>query len=166
MEDDMEITIKVLMETSKGNITLGLYGKEMPITTANFLKYVESGFYTKLLFHRVIEDFMIQGGGMIAGLFTKKEPFAPIKLEISPNIKHEQYVLSTARTNDPNSATSQFFICTGKHTSLDGQYAAFGIVVEGKEVVDAIAAVETHSVRHYDDVPVENVVINKMSVVK
>ncbi len=160
----MEITHKVLLETNKGNITLGLYGKETPVTTANFVKYVEAGFYSKLLFHRVIEDFMIQGGGMIVGLFPKKDLFPPIKLEIAPQIKHEKYTLSMARTSDPNSATCQFFICTARCDSLDGQYAAFGTVIDGKEVVDAIAVVETHSVRHYDDVPVENVVITKASI--
>lgn len=162
----MKITSKVMLETTKGNILIGLYGEETPKTVENFLNYVNANFYTKLIFHRVIEDFVIQGGGMMVGMFEKKEPFPPIKLEISPNLIHEKYTLSMARTSDPNSATCQFFICTGRCESLDKQYAAFGTVIEGKDVVDAIAVVPTKTVRHFEDVPVENIIINKAFVVK
>ncbi len=157
----MKVTDKVLLETTKGNIVIGLYGEAVPATVANFLNYVKAGFYTKLLFHRVIEGFMIQGGGMIAGLFPKKEPYPPIKLEINPELKHEKYMVSMARTEDPNSATCQFFICTERCEELDNKYAVFGTVLEGQDVVDAIEKVDTKSVRHYDDVPVENIFINK-----
>lgn len=170
----MEITHKILLETNKGNITLGLYGKETPVTTANFVKYVEAGFYSKLLFHRVIEDFMIQGGGMIVGLFPKKDLFPPIKLEIAPQIKHEKYTLSMARTSDPNSATCQFFINLKdngflNHTSPTPQgwgYAVFGKVVEGMDVVDAIAKVATGNHGPHADVPREPVSINQATVVE
>ncbi len=161
----MNITAKVKLETSKGDIVLGLYGEEAPVTTENFLKYVNAGFYTNLIFHRVIEDFMIQGGGFIAGAFPKAAMLPPIKLEIAPNVKHLKYTLSMARTEDPNSANSQFFICTDDQPELDGKYAAFGTVVEGQSVVDDIAKVETKTVRMNDDVPVEKIVIKKASVI-
>jgi peptidyl-prolyl cis-trans isomerase B (cyclophilin B) len=162
----MNVTKKVMFETNKGNILIGLYGEEMPITVENFVNHVEKGFYTKLLFHRVIKDFVIQGGGMLKGMMEKASISDPIKLEICPEILHKKYVLSMARTQDPNSATSQFFICTGDVPSLDGQYAAFGAVLEGQEVVDEIGNAETHSVKWHDDVPKEHIFIEKASVVE
>ncbi len=162
----MEITAKVKIETTKGDFIVGLYGTEVPVTTANFLQYVNAGFYSNLLFHRVVPEFCIQGGGFIAGMFEKKPPFPSIKLEISPNIKHGKYVLSMARTEDKNSATSQFFVCNGDDVSeLDGEYAAFGIVLEGQSVIDEISAAKTKTVRVFDDVPEEKIVIKKASVI-
>jgi cyclophilin family peptidyl-prolyl cis-trans isomerase len=162
----MKITDKAVFETSKGNIVIGLYGEDMPITVKNFIKYTEAGFYNKLIFHRVIPGFVIQGGGMLKAMFEKNALSDPIKLEINPAIKHTQYTLSMARTQEPNSATSQFFICTEDCPSLDNNYAAFGIVVEGMEIVKEIEKVPTHSVKWYDDVPVEPVVIEKAYMVK
>ncbi len=157
----MKATHKVRFETTKGPFVLELYGDDMPVTVENFVKHVEAGYYSGLIFHRVIKDFVIQGGGMMKSMFEKQPMSDPIKLEINPDIKHKKYVISMARTSDPNSATSQFFICTGDVPSLDNNYAAFGKVVEGTDVIDAIEKVETHSVRHYDDVPVEKIVIEK-----
>ncbi len=157
----MKVTHKAVFETSMGNITAGFYGEEMPGTVENFVKHIEAGFYSKLIFHRVIKGFVIQGGGFINGMFEKAAMSTPIKLEISDNVKHEKYTFSMARTSDPNSATSQFFICTDKCEDLDGSYAAFGTVLEGFEVVDNIEKLETKSVRHFDDVPKTSVVINK-----
>lgn len=157
----MKVTDKAVFETTKGKIVVGLYGDDMPVTVKNFIKYTEAGFYNNLIFHRVIPGFVIQGGGMLKAMFEKKAIDEPIKLEIHPDIKHEKYTISMARTQDPNSATSQFFICTDKCASLDNNYAAFGTVLEGTEVVDEIAKVQTHSVKWYDDVPVEPVVIEK-----
>lgn len=162
----MKITDKAVFETTKGKITIGLYGDDMPVTVKNFIKHVDAKYYNKLIFHRVIPGFVIQGGGMLKGMFEKTAMVEPIKLERNPNILHKQYTISMARTSDPNSATSQFFICTDDCPSLDNQYAAFGTVIEGMEVVDAIAAVKTTSVRHYDDVPVEPIVIENAVMVK
>ena len=161
----MNVTSKVKFETTKGDFIIELYGDDMPVTVENFIKHVEADFYTNLIFHRVIKDFVIQGGGMMKSMFEKNKLGDPIKLEIDPTLKHTKYILSMARTSDPNSATSQFFICTGDVPSLDNQYAAFGKVVEGTEVVDMIEQVDTHSVRHFDDVPVEKIVINKAAVI-
>lgn len=161
----MNVTSKVKFETTKGDFIIELYGDNMPITVANFIKHVEADFYSGLIFHRVIKDFVIQGGGMMKSMFEKNKLDNPIKLEIDPTLKHTKYVLSMARTQDPNSATSQFFICTGDVPSLDNAYAAFGKVVEGTEVVDVIEQTDTHSVRHFDDVPVEKIVINSATVV-
>jgi len=160
----MKVTNRVKFETTKGDFIIELYGDEMPITVTNFIKHVEADFYNGLIFHRVIKDFVIQGGGMMKSMFEKNKLDNPIKLEIDPTLKHTKYVLSMARTSDPNSATSQFFICTGDVPSLDNAYAAFGKVVEGTEVVDAIEMVDTHTVRHFDDVPVEKIVINKATL--
>lgn len=162
----MKVTDKAVFETTKGKITIGLYGEDMPITVKNFIKHVEAKYYNKLIFHRVIPGFVIQGGGMLKGMFEKTALGEPIKLERNPKILHKQYTLSMARTSEPNSATSQFFICTDDCPSLDNQYAAFGTVLEGMEVVDAIAAVKTTSVRHHDDVPVEPIVIENAVMVK
>lgn len=165
MEDRMEFTNKAVIETSMGKITVGLYGKEMPVTVANFIKHIEAKYYNKLIFHRVIDNFMIQGGGMMKSMFEKVAMVDPIKLETCSDIPHKKYTISMARTDVPNSATSQFFICNTDCDFLDGKYAAFGTVIEGMDVVDAISKVETHSVRSYDDVPVEPVVINDVYMI-
>lgn len=160
--DDKEFTQMVLIETTMGDITVGLYGNEAPITVENFLTYVDEGFFADLIFHRVIPDFMIQGGGLDATL-TDKEAHAPIALEIEGGIKHEPGVISMARTVLKNSATSQFFICVETLPTLDGEYAAFGRVNEGYDVVEAISLVETHTVGLYENVPVEPVVIKSVT---
>ena len=155
----MEATNKAVIETTKGKMVIELYGNEMPITVATFIKHIEAKYYNKLIFHRVIKDFMIQGGGMNKFMMEKSAMLDPIKLEKSPNVLHKKYVISMARTSDPNSASSQFFICNTDCDFLDGQYAAFGKVIEGMDVVDAISDVATQSVKIYDDVPVEPIMI-------
>ncbi len=150
-----------------GVITAELYPEKAPITVGNFLKLAQSGFYTGLIFHRVIKGFMIQGGGFDSSFSQKKA--ASIKGEFMRNgvandLKHERGVLSMARTSVPDSASSQFFIMHKDSPFLDGQYAAFGKVTDGIEVVDKIASGRTTSYGFYDDVPVEAVVIESVTV--
>lgn len=129
-----------------GTMVLELYPDKAPITVANFLKYVDDGFYDGLTFHRIYSGFMIQGGDP-KGDGTGSGKFGGIKGEFSSNgvandISHKRGVISMARSNDPNSASSQFFICHADSESLDGKYAAFGMLVEGFDVLDAIASTE------------------------
>lgn len=134
---------RVKISTSMGDITVELFEKEAPICTANFLKYVNADFYEGLVFHRVIKGFMIQGGGMDASGKPKKGNSA-IKLEINyPTLQHWDVALAMARTSEPNSATSQFYICHGAQKGLDKNYAVFGVVREGRSVVDKIATSPT-----------------------
>jgi len=151
----------VQIETNKGAIKIGLYDDKAPITTANFIKYVNDSFYDGLIFHRVMDDFMIQGGGFYPDLTQKTPTYPSINLEIKPELKHVDGAVAMARQGedmtDPmyfNTATSQFYICDGAQPSLDGYYAVFGQVIEGMEVVRAIAAVPTQ-----ENVPVEDVII-------
>ncbi len=152
-----------------GEITAELYPEKAPKTVENFLSLVESGFFTGLIFHRVINGFMIQGGGFDED-FDQKEADS-IKGEFYANgfmqndLRHTRGVLSMARTSAPNSASSQFFIMHRDAPHLDGQYAGFGKVVEGIDVVDKIANVQTTSRGWYDDVPRVPVVIEKVEVV-
>jgi len=161
----IKFTIKNL-----GEITAELYPEKAPKTVENFLSLVESGFFTGLIFHRVINGFMIQGGGFDEA-FTQKEA-AAIKGEFMANgfmsndLRHTRGVLSMARTMNPNSASSQFFIMHRDAPHLDGQYAGFGKVVEGLDVVDKIANVQTGSRGWYDDVPRVPVVIESVVVVE
>jgi peptidyl-prolyl cis-trans isomerase B (cyclophilin B) len=144
--------------TNLGTIKVRLF-KDTPHHRDNFVKLALAGYYDSLLFHRVIKDFMIQGGGMNKFMMEKAAMLDPIKLERSPQVLHKKYAISMARTSDPNSASSQFFICNTDCDFLDGQYAAFGEVIEGIDVVDAISDVATQSVKVYDDVPVEPIMI-------
>jgi peptidyl-prolyl cis-trans isomerase B (cyclophilin B) len=161
----------VKLHTNKGVITLQLDAEKAPLSVQNFLEYVNSGFYSNTIFHRVIPNFMIQGGGFEPGLVQKKTN-APIKNEAANGLKNEIYSIAMARTGDPHSATGQFFINTKSNSFLDypGQdgwgYCVFGIVVEGKEVVDAIGKVKTGNSRGYQDVPNEDVIITKAEVVQ
>lgn len=150
-------------------INLELDRASAPITVENFLKLVDNGFYNGLCFHRVISGFMIQGGGMVQekGVFIEKRGLKPIKGEFLNNgfkndIKHELGVISMARTNEPNSATSQFFICAADCDFLDKNYAAFGrtIDAESNKVVVDISNVKTHSYGWYNDIPNEPVIID------
>lgn len=150
-------------------INLELDKASAPITVENFLKLVDNGFYNGLCFHRVISGFMIQGGGMVQekGVLIEKRGLKPIKGEFLNNgvkndIKHELGVISMARTNEPNSATSQFFICAANCDFLDKNYAAFGrtIDAESNKVVVDISNVKTHSYGWYNDIPNEPVVID------
>lgn len=155
--------------TNKGVFDVELNEAAAPKTCENFLQYVRSSFYNGTIFHRVISGFMIQGGGFEPGL-QQKETKAPIENEANNGLKNDKYTIAMARTNDPHSATSQFFINVAdndflNHTSPTPRgwgYAVFGKVVAGTDVVDAIAAVRTASRSWYGDVPVEDVVMEKV----
>ena len=153
-----------------GEMTAELYPDKAPKTVANFLSLVESGFYTGMIFHRVIRGFMIQGGGYDES-FSEKDA-ASIKGEFAANgfvqndLKHTKGVLSMARTSDPNSASSQFFIMHENAPYLDAQYAGFGKVIEGVDVIDRIASVPTGRMGWFDDVPRVPVVIEKMEIIE
>ena len=158
----------VELHTNKGVIRLQLDAEKAPKTTENFLAYVRSGHFDGTIFHRVIDGFMIQGGGYGAGM-KEKATQQPIANEAANGLKNKRYSIAMARTNDPHSATAQFFINVADNAFLDHTaptpqgwgYAVFGEVVEGQEVVDAIKAVKTGSKGFHQDVPVEDVVIEK-----
>lgn len=159
---------RVKLTTNYGAIVLELYPDKAPKTVENFLGYVRAGFYDGTVFHRVIPDFMIQGGGFVPGL-EQKPTNATIKNEADNGLKNQSGTIAMARTSDPNSASAQFFINTKDNDFLnfrsktpDGWgYAVFGSVVEGMDVVGTIGHVETHRVGRFDDVPVKDVVIEK-----
>jgi len=161
----------VKLHTNKGVITLQLDADKAPDTVKNFLEYVNSGFYSNTIFHRVIGNFMIQGGGFEPGM-QQKRTNAPIKNEAANGLKNDIYTIAMARTGDPHSATAQFFINVKDNGFLNypGQdgwgYCVFGKVVEGTEVVDAIKAVRTGSRSGHQDVPLEDVIITKAEEVK
>ena len=161
----------VKLSTNFGDITLELYADKAPITVANFLQYVESGYYDGVIFHRVIDGFMIQGGGFDANMkqkVTKEE----IKNEADNGLGNDKYTVAMARTSIPDSASSQFFVNVGDNdflnhtapTSSGWGYCVFGKVVEGMDVVDKIRAVKTTSKAGHSDVPVEAVIIEKASL--
>ena len=161
-------TTNVVMETSQGTITIELNGDAAPITVQNLLSYVDEGFYDGTIFHRVMPDFMIQGGGMEPGMKEKKTK-VPIKNESSNGLSNQRGTLAMARTSAPDSATAQFFINLKDNTFLDKAqardgvgYAVFGKVISGMDVVDKIKAVPTGRRGHHDDVPVKDVVITSM----
>jgi cyclophilin family peptidyl-prolyl cis-trans isomerase len=164
---------KVLIKTSMGDITLELYPDKAPITVKNFLDYVKEGFYNGTIFHRVIDGFMIQGGGFEPGMIQKKTN-PPIKNEADNGLSNLRGTIAMARTQVIDSATSQFFINLKDNTFLDYRddtpqgygYCVFGKVIKGMDVVDKIAKVKTHSVGYYQDVPVEDVVIEKVEIIK
>ncbi len=168
-----EMNPRVLMETSMGNVTIELMKDKAPISVRNFLSYVKDGFYDGLVFHRVIKDFMIQGGGMDASMQPKKTKFA-IKNEAANGLSNARGTVAMARTNVIDSATSQFFINVTDNTFLDYRgktadlfgYAVFGQVVEGMEIVDQIRQVKTGSKMGHSDVPVEPVVINSIRIIE
>jgi len=161
----------IKLHTNHGTITLQLDAEKAPLTVKNFLEYVNSGFFSNTIFHRVIPNFMIQGGGFEPGM-KQKPTNAPVKNEAANGLKNDIYTIAMARTSDPHSATAQFFINTKNNGFLDypGQdgwgYCVFGKVVEGKEVVDAIAKVSTGSSGFHQDVPKEDVIITKAEVVQ
>jgi peptidyl-prolyl cis-trans isomerase A (cyclophilin A) len=147
-----------VIETSKGTIKVELDEKKAPITTANFIKLAEDGFYDGLIFHRVIKGFMIQGGDpQGTGTGGSKET---IRLEIHPELRHVDGAISMARSQNINSASSQFFICDGPQSFLDNNYATFGRTIEGIDVVRAIAVVPTGA----NDKPIENVTMVKVTI--
>ena len=155
-----------------GPIKIELFEDLAPITVKNFLQYVDDKFYDGTIFHRVIADFMIQGGGFAPGLKVKKTR-APIKNEAGNNVSNERGTIAMARTDEPDSATAQFFINTVDNRRLDRAnakdevgYAVFGHVVEGMEVVDKIRRVETETPDGHKNVPVKDVVIQSVRRVK
>jgi len=150
----------VLMKTSLGDVKIALDEKAAPVTVANFLSYVDDQFYDGTIFHRVIADFMIQGGGFLPGM-QKKDTKAPIKNESPNGLSNVRGAIAMARTNDLNSATSQFYVNTVDNSgNLDGaRYCAFGQVVEGMDVIDKIRKVRTTRQSGHADVPVDDVVI-------
>lgn len=168
--DPMADSVMVKLETSKGDIVLELNKKAAPVTVANFLTYVNEGFYDGTIFHRVIANFMVQGGGFTPDMAQKKT-HPPIVNEADNGLKNDRGTIAMARTNNPDSATSQFFINHKDSTFLNyagkGKpgYAVFGKVVEGMDVVDAIAAVKTTRKGRFSDVPAEPVMIKSAKVV-
>jgi len=164
---------KVVLETSKGKIVIELYLQKAPETVVNFLDYVDAEFYDGTIFHRVIPNFMIQGGGFTSDM-KRKPGRGPIKNEADRGLKNEPGIIAMARTGDPHSATAQFFINTANNDFLNHKnktqqgwgYAAFGKVIEGLDVVDAISAVKTTKRGRSRDVPVEPVVIKSVRRLK
>jgi len=159
----------VVLETSMGNIKIALNQDKSPISVANFLEYVKAGHYNGTVFHRVIPDFMIQGGGMDASL-AERQTRKPIRNEAKNGLRNSRGTVAMARTNDPDSATAQFFISVRDNHRLDygiggAGYTVFGEVTEGLDVVDKIAGVPTTRKGGLDDVPVTAVVIQKAGVV-
>jgi peptidyl-prolyl cis-trans isomerase B (cyclophilin B) len=162
---------QVELQTSKGKITIELDAAKAPESARNFLEYVRAGHYDNTVFHRVIKGFMIQGGGFEPGM-KQKPTQAPIRNEANNGLKNLHYTLAMARTNDPHSATAQFFINATDNAFLDFKsesgsgwgYAVFGKVVAGTDVVDAIEGVKTGRKGFHDDVPLEDVVIERATV--
>ncbi|MEP7013282.1 MAG: peptidylprolyl isomerase [Acidobacteriota bacterium] len=164
---------RVALETSKGKIVIELEATKAPKSTENFLSYVRAGFYDGTIFHRVIPDFMVQGGAFKTDM-TQKQSKAPIRNEADNGLKNDKYTVAMARTNDPHSGSSQFFINTKDNAflnftaqSLQGWgYAVFGKVVEGFDVVDAIGKTPTTTKKGFQDVPVDAVTVKKATVLK
>ena len=162
----------VKLHTNHGVITLELDAAQAPATVENFLSYVKSGHFNNTIFHRVIDGFVIQGGGFEPGM-KQKPTRAPVKNEADNKLKNEPYTVAMARTSDPHSASAQFFINVGKndflnHTAPNPQgwgYCVFGKVTAGTEVVDKIKGVKTGSKGMHQDVPVEDVIIQKAEII-
>ncbi len=163
----------VKLHTNHGNITIELDAEKAPVTVKNFLDYVNSGFYDNTLFHRVIDGFMIQGGGFEHGM-KEKATKATIRNEAANGLTNDKYTIAMARTSDPHSATAQFFINLKDNIFLDYTasssqgygYCVFGKVVSGTEVLDAIRKVKTGNKSGHQDVPLEDVVLTKAEVVQ
>lgn len=168
-----ETASQVMLETSMGNIVIALNAEVAPESVENFVEYVEAGFYDGTIFHRVIDGFMIQGGGF-TGEMSKKATRDPIVNEADNGLRNSRGTVAMARTADPHSATAQFFINTADNAFLDHQgknpqgwgYAVFGQVIDGLDVVDAIGKVETGRQGMFSDVPMEPVVIQRASVLQ
>ena len=162
----------VKLHTNHGTITIELDADKAPETVKNFLAYVESGHYDNTIFHRVINGFMIQGGGFEPGM-KQKDTLEPVKNEANNGLKNARGSIAMARTSDPHSATAQFFINVADNDFLDHRepstqgwgYCVFGTVTEGMDVVDAIKATKTGSKGFHQDVPVEDVIIERAEIV-
>ncbi|ARP97414.1 peptidylprolyl isomerase [Bordetella genomosp. 13] len=169
----MSTNPRVKLETNQGNMVISLDAEKAPKTVANFLTYVKEGFYNGTVFHRVIDGFMIQGGGFEPGL-KQKTTHAPIENEANNGLKNDKYTLAMARTSDPHSATAQFFINVANNDFLNFSaptangwgYAVFGSVIEGTEVVDKIKGVKTGNSGFHQNVPTEDVIIEKAEVLE
>ena len=166
--EDIKLAI---LDTNKGKITIKLYADKAPETVKNFLYYAENGHYEGTIFHRVIKGFMIQGGGHLPDM-SPINPITPVVNESNNNLSNKKGTVAMARTNDPHSATSQFFINLATNEFLDKKnaqddfgYCVFGEVIEGMEVVESIGEVATKNKSGQSDVPVENVIINKIQVI-
>ncbi len=163
----------VKLHTNFGTITLELNAEKAPVTVENFLNYVRSGFYNGTIFHRVISNFMIQGGGMEPGM-KEKATNAPIKNEADNGLSNERGTIAMARTMEPHSASAQFFINVKDNKFLDHRsptpdgwgYAVFGRVVDGMDVIDKIKDVATGNAGHHQDVPMEDVILESAEVVE
>ena len=164
---------RVLMKTTLGDIEIELYEDKAPKTVENFLAYVGAGFYKGTIFHRVMSDFMIQGGGYTQDL-TRKETFSPIKNEANNGLRNDMGTIAMARTNDPHSATAQFFINVANNTSLNYTlptvngwgYTVFGKVVNGMSVVNQIRTTPTQRYKMFANYPTQPIVIKDVSVIK
>lgn len=163
---------RVKLQTSAGDIVIDLDTEKAPVSVENFIAYVTDGFYENTIFHRVIDGFMVQGGGFEPGM--KQKPVkAPIRNEADNGLKNDAYTVAMARTPDPHSATAQFFINVARNDFLNFRaatneaygYCVFGKVVEGREVVDAIKTVATGTRGFHQDVPTQDVVIKKAEVI-
>jgi len=169
----MSTTPRVKLQTNQGAIVITLDAEKAPKTVENFLNYVKSGFYDGTIFHRVIDGFMVQGGGFEPGL-KQKPTQAPIENEANNGLKNDKYTLAMARTSDPHSATAQFFINVSDNDFLNFTaptpngwgYAVFGKVTEGTEVVDKIKSVKTGNSGFHQNVPTEDVIIEKAEVLE
>lgn len=163
---------QVKLQTNMGDIVLELDAEKAPVTVANFLEYVNSGFYNGVIFHRVIDGFMIQGGGMEPGM-NQKETNDPIQNEADNGLSNDAYTIAMARTPNPHSASSQFFINVNDNDFLNYSsstpqgwgYCVFGKVVEGQDVVDKIKQVKTGNKAGHQDVPTEDVIIESAQVI-
>jgi cyclophilin family peptidyl-prolyl cis-trans isomerase len=156
----------IRFETTLGDFTVEFYEKQAPLSVANFLRYVDDGFFDSTIFHRIVPGFVIQGGGFTEDM-TQKKTHPPVKNEADNGLKNARGSLSMARTNDINSATSQFFVNLKDNDFLDHSrgnfgYAVFARVTKGMDVIDKIAAVETGRKRGFDDVPVEPVIMKSV----
>lgn len=166
------VTHHALIDTNQGNITVALYGEASPVSVQNFISYAQAGHYNDTIFHRVINNFMIQGGGFTADI-RQKPTRDPIKNEADNGLSNDRGTVAMARTNSPNSATAQFFINVRDNAFLNHRskangstwgYAVFGRVIAGMDAVDAIKLVPTARKNGMGDVPVEPVIIQKITV--
>jgi peptidyl-prolyl cis-trans isomerase B (cyclophilin B) len=164
---------RVALDTTQGRIIIALNREKAPKTTANFLAYVKAKFYDGTIFHRIIADFMIQGGGFTSDM-KQKVTQAAIENEADNGLVNERYTIAMARTGDPHSATAQFFINTVNNDFLNFKskdqqgwgYAVFGKVIEGMDVVDKIAKAKTTTRGRFQDVPIDTVIINQASIME
>ena len=170
---EMTTNTKIIIKTTSGDIKIELYDDKAPITSENFKKYIESGYFTDTIFHRVIKGFMIQGGGFTAEM-NEKDSMPPIQNEANNGVSNARGTIAMARTPDPHSASSQFFINLKDNNFLDFTaetsqgwgYCAFGKVFEGMDILDKIALVDTGSYGAHQDVPKEPITINEIIIEK